>query len=306
MAKNKKTEFDSQKFTLILFTTLAIGTILFISSTDVFTLFSVTGLTLDATSSKGKASDRGVDASSGIFKGQGNKSDKSDKDKFKEPKVKKEPKCKSPTNPKCRVNPDPLPVPPPRPTVPPVTCSSIDCKDLPTTITVIDLRGNNIIEKDFEGGGVLSSSTIDTGIQELIRNEVIVHDRFHTSANGQTTTGSLQLQWGHGSSITIQQFLVPNEFFDWFEIEIPQTIRGDGAITFDGISDGELKYKLTFPQDLIDKNNVIPVRLVINTEGAVVDAFADIEIERPVEESTTFSVAEFFRSLLTELRISFG
>ena len=64
---------------------------------------------------------------------------------------------------------------------------------------------------------------------------------------------------------------------------------------------------MTVPFDLIDRNTVIPVRLIINTQDAVVDGLTEIQIDRPVSRgSDTFSVAEFFRSLFIEIRSSFG
>lgn len=333
-----------------LFGVLAIGLLMFVVSTDVFTLFSVTGLTLDATNSRGSPNERGVDASTGQFKGEGNILENIDKFqdklekfldklenkrlKFKEPKAPKEPKCKKgkcsevppvlpptppviPTTPRPTDPPiitlPPIPEPTDRPTPPPAENEPpiVDVEPLPQVVTVIDLRDgtttNVILIDGVKGGGVEGSSTTEKGIPELIRNEVIIHERFHTPANGQTTTGSLLLEWGHGGSITVQQFLVPNEFYDWFEVKLPQTLRGDGAITFDGVSEGEFIYKLTIPDDLIDRNTVIPVRLIINTQNAVVDGVSEIQIDRPVSRgSDTFSVAEFFRSLFTEIRSSFA
>jgi len=297
-----------QKKLLVVFGVLTLALILFFGTTDAFQLLSVSSLSLDATNSKGTADQRGVDASTGIFTGEAKLlakalKDKA-KDKFKEPKAPKIPKCKSPTNPKCQVNPIPPPVEPPRPTEPPITCLAIDCSEIPQTITVVDLRDGSTRVENI-GGGVASSTTGQLGgFQEFIRDEVTVHDRFHTPANGQTTTGTLLLEWGHRNPITVTQFLVPNEFFDWFEVKLPQRIAGEG-IGFDGISDGEFKYKLTIPDDLIDKTNVIPVRLVIDSDIFIVDGFADIEIERPREESTAFSFAEFFRSLFAGFRVGF-
>ena len=64
-------ENKSSRNTLIVFGGLA-GTVLFLFIfTDLSTFFSAQTLTLDATSSQGKASDRGVDASTGHFKGKG-------------------------------------------------------------------------------------------------------------------------------------------------------------------------------------------------------------------------------------------
>ena len=306
MAKKQETR---SRTLLIVFGVLALVAIVFFAGTDTFQLLSIGTLSLDATSSKGSPNERGVDASTGIFQGEAKllakaMKDKA-KDKFKEPKAPKIPKCKSPANPKCQVNPIPPPTEPPRPTPPPITCLALECSDIPQTIVVIDTRDGSTRVLETDGGGGVASSTVGQagGFQTLIRDEVTVHDRFHTPANGQTTTGTLFMEWGHSQPITVTQFLVPNEFFDWFEVELPQRISGDGTLSsFDGISDGEFKYKLTMPDDLIDRTNVIPVRLVIDSQDFVVDGLADIEIERPTEESTTFSFAEFFRSFFAGLR----
>jgi len=327
MVTKKSKSRGNDKILLVLFMTLALGTVLFVISTDVFSLLSVSGLTLDATNSRGTADQRGVDASSGQFTGQGNIGDFIDrfsdrlddffnkfdnnKIKFKEPKAPKEPKCKNKDP--CSA-PPPEPLPPTPPTIPPFpTPTPIDPVEIipsPTVITVIDLRTGNTqdvpVVDGAKGGGVLSSSTESGGVQELIRDKIVVHERFHTPANGQTVTGSLLIDWGHGGSITVQQFLVPNAYFDWFEFDLPQTIRGDGALSFDGISNGEFFYKLTIPDDLIDKDTVIPIRLIISSQNSVVDGVTEIQIERLQEESTTFSVAELFRSFFTEIRIIFA
>lgn len=327
MVTKKSKSRGNDKILLVLFMTLALGTILFVVSTDVFSLLSVSGLTLDATNSRGSADQRGVDASSGQFTGQGNIGDfierfkdrlddffnkfDNNKLKFKEPKAPKEPKCKNKDP--CSA-PPPEPLPPTPPTIPPFPTTTpvdpVEVIDSPTVITVIDLRTGNTqdvaVVDGVKGGGALSSSTEAGGVQELIRDKIVVHERFHTPANGQTVTGSLLIDWGHGGSITVQQFLVPNAYFDWFEFDLPQTIRGDGALSFDGISQGEFFYKLTVPDDLIDKDTVIPVRLIISSQNSVVDGVTEIQIERPQEESTTFSVAELFRSLFTEIRIVFA
>lgn len=292
---------------LAVFAGLSLFLIVFFAGTDTFQLFSVAKLSLDATGTKDNADQRGVDASSGIFKGEAKLFELSLKQKFKEPKAPKNPQCKSPTNPKCQVNPVPIPVEPPRPTPPPVTCTEQDCSQIPQEITVIDLRTGDItevevIDNGVTGGGGVASSTVGLGgFQTFIKDKVTVHDRFHTPANGQTTTGSLLLDWGHKDPITVTQFLVPSQYYDWFEVKLPQTIAGKG-MAFKGISSGEFKYKLTIPKDLIDKQTVIPVRLVIQSKFFVVNGLADIEIERPVIESKKFSFAEYFRSIFTEVR----
>lgn len=325
-----------QKILLVVFGSLALVAIVFFASTDAFQLFSVTSLSLDATNSKGKVNNRGVDASTGHFKGEAKLFKKVIKEKFKQPKAPKIPQCKSPTNPKCQVTPEPVPTQPPtttqppaptpvpeeipiiepevtipRPTLPPESCTTITCEEIPQTIVVIDTRDGTtrteqVVDGITGGGGVASSTTGQKGgFQELIRDKVTVHDSFHTPANGQTVTGTLLLEWGHKNPITVEQFLVPNEFYDWFDVKLPQRIAGEG-ISFKGISHGEFKYKLTIPKDLIDKANVIPVRLVIKSETFTVDGLAEIQIERPVQESKSFSVAEWVRSLFTGFRVGFN
>ncbi len=330
---NKNTGTSRDLKLLALFGILAVGTLLFVTSTDVFTLFSVTGLTLDATNSRETPDQRGVDASTGQFIGEGNILDfidrfsgrlddffnklANDRIKFERPEAPKKPDCRKGA---CSMNPPVLrprlPEIPETPQLPPITppddpiCLLIECIENPQTITVIDLRDGSItdvtaVEGVKGGGGVESSSVTEEGIPEFIFNKVLVHERFHTLANDQSISGSLLLEWGHAGSITVQQFLVPNEYFDWFEFDLPQTIRGDGAITFDGKSEGEFFYKLTIPDDLIDEDTVIPVRLVINSQQSVVDGLTEIQIERNEPESDNFSVAEFFRSFFTDLRRSF-
>lgn len=303
---NKK-EIKQRKL-LVVFSVLLLVIIVFFAGTDSFQLFSVAKLSLDATASKGKVSDRGAEASTGIFKGEAKLLEKvmKDKKKFKEPKAPKIPKCKSPKNPRCQVTPIPDPIEPPRPTLPPIP--SPDVVQIPQIIKVINLKDGEIrdapvINQGVTGGGGVASSTIgqEGGLLTFIKDEVIVHDRFHTPANGQTTTGTLLIEWGHEQPITVRQFLVPNEFYDWFEVELPQTIAGEG-ISFDRISDGEFKYKLTIPEDLIDKSTVIPVRLIIDSKQFTVDGLADIEIERPTVESKSFSIAEWIRGILAEWR----
>ena len=304
MAKNSQV---GNKKVLVVFGILSLVAVVFFSSTDTFQLFSVATLSLDATSSKSSASDRGVQASTGHFTGEAKLLQKAEKDKFKEPKAPKIPQCTSPNNPKCQVNPIPLPLPVPRPTLPPINCTSLTCEDVPQQVVVIDTRDGstrteNVVDSITGGGGVASSTVGQAGgFQQVIRDEVTIHDRFHTPANGQTTTGTLLVDWGHRNPVRVTQFLVPNEFFDWFEVDLPQDLRGEG-ISFDGISSDEFKYKLTIPEDLIDKTNVIPVRLIIESQTFTVDGLAEIQIERPTEESTTFSFAEFIRSILAGFR----
>jgi len=324
---NKQKNSGGRDITLaVLFMILAVGVIVFFSATDVFTLFNVTGLTLDATSSRGTPDERGIEASTGQFTGQANFFDPIDRFTgdvnnfliqqenlrldFTRPFPLVPPTCRQGA---CSMMPPALgaPTPPTLPTTPVGRefPTGVTTEPLPTTVTVIDLRTGQTSTEDLiggaKGGGVASSDDLGLGVQELIRNEVVVHERYHTPANNQPITGSLLLGWGHGQSITVQQFLVPNEYFDWFEFELPQTIRGDGVITFDGLSEGEFVYRLRVP-DLIDKDTVIPIRLIINTLDRVVDGVTEIQIERPEVESETFSVAELIRSILTEIRQAFA
>ncbi len=313
MANKQKS--DNNVRLAILFIILAFGVILFFGSTDIFTLFSVTGLTLDASSNRGTPDERGVNSITGQFTGEGNIADiidqftnaidnflnqlENNRVNFERPSPENPPMCRMGA---CSKNPPvDVPVPPDIPPFGSPAPTPVVTIEHGTTVTVIDFRTG-----ELKGGGVLSSSAPIGGVPELIRNKVVVHERFHTPANAQSTTGSILLEWGHGESITVQQFLVPNEYFDWFEFELPQTIRGDGVATFDGISEGEFFYKLTIPDDLINKDTVIPIRMIINTQQSVVDAVTQIQIERPVELSEQFSIAEFFRSIFTEIREEFA
>lgn len=294
---------------------LAVGSIAFLVSTDIFTLFSVSGLTLDASNTRGSPDERGANSITGQFTELGNVGEfleqfqdaiqdflnqlENNRLNFERPSPENPPMCSMGA---CSKNP-PVDVPVPE-NIPPFGSPAptpVVTIEHGTTVTVIDFRTGQL-----EGGGVASSTTPAGGVPEVIRNKVVVHERFHTPANGQTTIGSILLEWGHGESITVQQFLVPNEYFDWFEFELPQTIRGDGVATFDGISEGEFFYKLTIPDDLINKDTVIPIRMIINTQQSVVDAVTQIQIERPVELSEQFSVAEFFRSIFTGIREEFA
>lgn len=169
------------------------------------------------------------------------------------------------------------------------------------TISVSDV---NAVDGVVGGGGVASSTVGLEGFQTLIREKVIVHDAFHTPANGQTATGTLKIEWGHPRSITVSQFLVPNEYFDWFEVELPQRIAGKGLSShFDGTNSGEFKYKITIPKDLYDAKTVIPIRLIVDSDTTPLDGLAEIQIERPVVDSKKFSFAEFFRSFFAEVRV---
>ncbi len=303
---------------------LAVGSIIFLISTDVFTLFTTSSLTLDHTGNRATPDQRGADGLTGQFRAEANFADFLERfrdrlqdflNQFENRRLRFETPV-TPDPPMCTTQcsqPPPAPLPPipeeiPTFGSPPTPVVTVEHG---TTVSILDLRDGSVIDSILVngvkgGGGQASSTTPAGGVPELIRNKVVVHERFHTPANGQSTSGSILLEWGHGESITVQQFLVPNEYFDWFEFELPQTIRGDGVATFDGISEGEFFYKLTIPDDLINADTVIPIRMIINTQQSVVDAVTEIQIERPVELSEQFSVAEFFRSIFTEIREEFA
>ena len=202
---------------------------------------------------------------------------------------------------------------PDTPTLPPdiVTVGTVEEIQLPDSVQVIKLYRDTITVSDvgavngvLGGGGVASSTVGLQGFQTLIREKVVVHDAFHTPANGQTIVGTLKIEWGHPRPITVSQFLVPNEYFDWFDVQIPQRIDGIGLTShFDGVNSGEFKYKLTVPKDLYDAKTVIPIRLIIDSDTTPLDGLAEIQIERPAVESKHFSFAEFFRSFFAEIRV---
>jgi len=256
MAKDTR----SSRNTLIVFGVLA-GTILFLFAfTDLSTFFSAQTLSLDATSSQGKASDRGVDASTGHFRGKGFKGQL-----------------------------------PPRVTIDPSTGQQI---------VVSREIGASQGEGILAGGGAPSSTVGLEGFQTLIREDVLVFDRFHTPAKGQSITGTILFEWGNESPITISQVLIPNEFRSWFDFEEPQILAGEG-ISFDGRSDNEFKYTLLVPENTLDNEFAVPIRFIIDTDILSLDANALVEIETPTGFSSGFSLAEFFRALFASFRVGF-
>jgi hypothetical protein len=157
----------------------------------------------------------------------------------------------------------------------------------------------------IQGGGGAPSSTVGLqGFQVLIQEDVIVFDRFHTPAKGQRITGTIQFEWGNERSITISQVLIPNEFFSWFEFDVPQSLIGEG-VSFDGRSDGEFKYTLLIPENTLGKEFAVPIRFIIDSDITTLDANALVEIEIPSGFSEGFSLAEFFRSLFAGFRVGF-
>ncbi len=258
----------SSRNTLIVFGVLA-GTILFLFVfTDISTLFTAETLSLDATSSQGKASERGVDASTGIFRGKG---------------------FKGQLPPRIQI-PD---LPPD--TLPPSTTQQI---------IVSRETGENQGEGILGSGGAPSSTVGLEGFQILVREDVLVFDRFHTPAKGQEITGTILFEWGNARPITISQVLIPNEFNSWFEFDLPQTLAGEG-ISFDGRSDSEFKYTLLIPENTLGNEFAIPIRFIIDTDIQTIDANALVEIEIPTGFSAGFSLAEFFRALFAGFRVGF-
>jgi len=260
MAKEKSQ--TQQKKLLVVFGILAGTTLFLFVFTDISTFFSAQTLSLDATSSQGKASDRGVDASTGIFRGKGFKGQ-----------------------------------------LPPRIIG-----DLPPSTTDDIVNSREVGETQGEGiagGGGAPSSTVGLeGFQILVREDILVFDRFHTPAKGQTITGTILFEWGNERPITIKQVLITNEFFDWFEFDLPQPIAGEG-ISFDGRSDGEFKYTLTVPENAFGNEFAVPIRFIIDTDVLTLDGNALIEIEIPSGFSAGFSLAEFFRALFAGFRVGF-
>lgn len=343
-----KQDILGQKKLLIIFGVLTVVVILFTASTDVFQLFSVATLSLDASGKRGNLIERGANGLSGHFVNEAKIYKKIDRfenkiDKFNEridklelklstPKAEKKPQFRDKTTNKIERFEDRIAkfedridrlkdrldhgLPrEPTPTLPPIRePPNVEILPLPVDVDVIKVIPEQIITvvRDVPvsngnvqeaGGGVASSNIGLQGFQELIREEVTIHDTFHTPANGQTTTGTFLIEWGHQRGITVSQFLVPNDYFDWFEVELPQRLGGEGFVSnFDGINHDDFKYKITIPEDLIDKSTVIPVRLIIDSETTPLEGLAEIQIERPHEESTSFSFAELIRSLLAGFR----
>ncbi len=259
MAKDTR----SSRNTLIVFGVLA-GTILFLFVfTDLSTFFSVQTLSLDATSSQGKANERGVDASTGVFRGKGFKGQQ-----------------------------------------PPVTCLAIgQCPPSTGQQIVVSRETGETQGEGIQGGGGAPASTVGLrGFQTLVREDVLVFDRFHTPAKGQSITGTIVFEWGNERPITISQILIPNEFRSWFNFEEPQILAGEG-ISFDGRSDNEFKYTLLVPENTLGNEFAVPIRFIVDTDILSLDANALVEIEIPTGFSAGFSLAEFFRSLFASFRV---
>ena len=136
----------------------------------------------------------------------------------------------------------------------------------------------------------------------MIREDVLVFDRFHTPAKGQSITGTILFEWGNERPITISQVLIPNEFRSWFDFEEPQILAGEG-ISFDGRSDNEFKYTLLVPENTLDNEFAVPIRFIVDTDILSLDANALVEIETPTGFSSGFSLAEFFRALFASFRV---
>jgi len=253
---NQQKKTSKQKKYLIIFGILAVSILFLFVFTDISNFFSAQTLSLDATSSQGKADQRGVDASTGIFRGKGFKGQD-----------------------------------------PPVTCLAIGQCPPSTDIQIIDSRNG------VSGGGGAPASTVGLeGFQVLVRDDVLVFDRFHTPAKGQEITGTILFEWGNERSLTISQVLIPNEFFSWFEFDLPQTLNGEGS-SFDGRSDDEFKYTLLIPENTLGNKFAIPVRFIIDSDTNSFDANALIEIEIPTGFSEGFSLGEFLRSLFASFRV---
>ncbi len=230
--------------------------VIFFMMTDIGTLFLATSLKLDASNSQGNADERGVDASTGHFRGKGFKGNLP-------PRV-------------CEANPS--------------LCQPSSTDDI--------INSRNGISA---GGGVPSSTIGLSGLQELVRDDVLVFDSFHTPAKGQEITGAILYEWGNADPIEIRQVLIPNEFFSWFTFDLPQTIIGEG-IAFDGRSDGEFFYTLEIPENTLGTEFTIPVRIIVGNDIQNYDTNAFIEVETPKAVIDTFSFAEFFRSLFAFFR----
>jgi len=246
---------EKKKIIPVVFFSVLLVLVIFFTMTDIGTLFIATSLTLDATSSQGKASDRGVDASTGHFRGKGFKGN-----------------------------------------LPPRVCEGIGSCPVSTTDDIIDSRNG------ISAGGGRPSSTIGlSGLQVLVRDDVLVFDSFHTPAKGQEITGAILFEWGNADPIEVRQVLIPNEFFSWFTLDLPQTIIGEG-IAFDGRSDGEFFYTFEIPENTLGTEFTIPVRIIVGNDIQNYDTNAFIEIETPKAVIDTFSFAEFFRSLFAFFR----
>lgn len=247
---------EKNKLIPIVFFSVLLVFVIFFTMTDIGTLFVATSLTLDATNSQGKADERGVDASTGIFRGKGFKGNLP-------PRV-------------CEANPS--------------LCPPSSNED------IINARNGISV-----GGGAPSSTIGLSGLQVLVRDDVLVFDSFQTPAKGQEITSTILFEWGNADPIEIRQVLIPNEFFSWFTFDLPQTLIGEG-IAFDGRSDGEFFFTFEIPENTLGTEFTIPVRLIVGNDIQNYDTNALIEVETPKAVIDSFSFAEFFRSLFAFFR----
>jgi len=243
-----------------------VSVLLIMFVTDLSTIFSFS-LALDATSSGGKASQQGVDASTGIFKGKGN-----------------EKKGTNIGNDNKGKNSD----------INPTTGDVID-----TSTGLVIITGEQVVENS-EGGGALGSTVGIGGLQTLQREDVQIFPSIRSPAKGQTITGIVLIQWIGENPLVVQQAQF-GRFDEFIDVQLPKTIYAKIPQSIE--KEGEFQFKLTIPQNYPEDDFIIPVRMVVDTGQLSHTLVADLQITLPQSPIKSFSFAEAIRSFLALFRV---
>ena len=165
---NKKSKSKSENILVVLFMVLAFGVILFLISTDIFTLFSASSLTLDHTGQRATPDQRGANSFTGQFQREANLADfierfrdrlndffnqiENRRINFERPSAQNPPMCRMGA---CSQNP-PVDLPPTAETIPPFlqipeqsTIIVSETIEHGTKVTVIDFRDASTTDVAF-------------------------------------------------------------------------------------------------------------------------------------------------------------
>jgi len=235
-------------------------------------------LALDATSSGGKASDRGVDASTGHFK-----------DKDKEQKGKALGKDKHDK----------------------VKDDKIKIKDSGDVVEIIDDRGTEVVilrapplvNTISDGFGGAPASTIEGGFQIISDEEAGAFPSIHTPARGQIVSAPILLKWKGDNPAIVDEVVFDRNIRDFITFQLPQTIFDtDRNLDDEGFWEGEFVYVVRLPDNF--PNEVIsPVRMLVDTGVFVQHVQTEVQFTEPQGLIKSFSLAEAIRSFLLLFRI---
>jgi len=233
-------------------------------------------LALDASSSGGKASDQGVDASTGTFK-----------DKDKEQKGKALGKDKEKKN-QLKDNGD-------------VICSALECGT-----EVIIFRAPplvNTISDNFQGGGAPASTREAGGFQTVFDEEAGVFPSIHTPARGQQVSAPILIKWKGDNPLIVDDVIFDFSVRDFITFDLPQRVFDtDRNQDEEGFWEGEFVYEILLPEDFPDEV-IAPVRLLVDTGEFPQHLQTEVQFTEPQGIIKTFSIAEAIRSFLLLFRI---